>query len=265
VQQVVVPAVLVLASLLLIVAAVALVRPQLVEARSGTTDPAPAPTADLAPASSGDPVSPPTVDPVSPPAVDPTSPPAATEDGHRPARTSGSPSVLTPKLPDGDDVEQRSTEATATTVPEQGPPEDELSDILQVLLDGRGEAWERADDVLLLGIVAPDSPAETSETEQLARLRESGVRYPDVTFRVEDATLVPDGTPARAADVDAGPDAGTDRIAVRATVSRAALEGRDGGGGRLDPLPTSSERVRIELARLDERWLLWSWEPAPTG
>ncbi|MGD8200819.1 protein kinase domain-containing protein [Ornithinimicrobium sp. W1679] len=249
VQQVVVPAVLVLASLLLIVAAVALVRPQLVEARSGTTDPAPASTGG----------------PASAPAVDPASPPAATEDGHRPAGTSGSPGVLTPELPDGDGVEQRSAEATATTLPEQGPPEDELFDTLQVLLDGRGEAWERADDVLMLGIVAPDSPAEASETEQLARLRESGVRYPDVTFRVEDATLVPDGTLAREADVDAGTDAVTDRIAVRATVSRAALEGRDGRGGRLDPVPTSSERVRIELARIDERWLLWSWEPAPTG
>ena len=140
-----------------------------------------------------------------------------------------------------------------------------------MLLDGRGEAWERADDVLLLGIGAPGSPAEASETEELTRLRESGVRYRDVTFRVEDATLVSHGTltgeaddDGAGADVDADPDAGpvTDRIAVRATVSRAALEGRDGQGRRLEPVPAGSERVDLELARAEDRWLLWSWEPA---
>lgn len=221
------PTVLAAASLLLVLAAVALVRPQLVEARSGTTDPAP-------------------------------------------AGTSGSSRVPAPELHDA-------VEATAPGAPddpaaaEEAPGEEELSDTLQVLLDGRGEAWERADDVLLLGIVAPGSPAEASETEELTRLRESGVRYRDVTFRVEDATLVSHGTltgeaddDGAGADVDADPDAGpvTDRIAVRATVSRAALEGRDGQGRRLEPVPAGSERVDLELARAEDRWLLWSWEPA---
>ena len=83
------------------------------------------------------------------------------------------------------------------------------------------------------------------------RLRESGVRYPDVTFRVEDATVREGDAPS-----------GADRLAVRATVSRAALEGRDGQGRRLDPVPAGTERVDLELARAGERWLLWSWEPA---
>src|SRR5690606_6383787 len=71
------PTVLAAASLRLVLAAVALVRPQLVEARSGTTDPAPTSTAD----------------PASPPAVDPASPPTAAQNGHPPTGTSGSSRV----------------------------------------------------------------------------------------------------------------------------------------------------------------------------
>ena len=230
------PAALAVASVLLVLAAVAVVRPQLVEARSGTPGP--------------------------------SSPSTPTDARHPTAGSSGTAGVPTPVLQDAGEAPALADEAAPTDAPDRqtdaaaartddpaGPTEasgdGELTDTLQVLLDGRAEAWERADDVLLLGVVAPGSPAEAAEGEALARLRESGVRYPDVTFRVEDATV-------REGDASSG----ADRLAVRATVSRAALEGRDGQGRRLDPVPAGTERVDLELARAGERWLLWSWEPA---
>ncbi|OLT20018.1 hypothetical protein BJF81_06390 [Ornithinimicrobium sp. CNJ-824] len=224
------PAALAVASLLLVLAAVAVVRPQLVEARSGTAGP--------------------------------SSPSTSSDARHQTAGASGTARVPTPALHDAGEAPAPGDEAAPTDGP-AGPTDDpaasterpgdgELTDTLQVLLDGRGEAWERADDVLLLGVVAPGSPAEAAEGEALARLRESGVRYPDVTFRVEDATVREGDTPS-----------GADRLAVRATVSRAALEGRDGQGRRLDPVPAGTERVDLELARAGERWLLWSWERPP--
>ncbi|HSP61170.1 MAG TPA: protein kinase, partial [Ornithinimicrobium sp.] len=222
-----VPVVLVVASLLLVVGALAVVRAQL-----------PGPQAPDA------------------------RPQRVLDDGHTEttATTTGTATTRTTGTSGAGDAEgDRADEGEGTGTADGGasgptppvaPQDDDMAQVLQDLLDARGEAWERADDVLLAGVVAPDSPAEVAETEQLVRLRESGVRYPDVTFRVEEATVEAGG---QAEEVD--------RLVLRATISRAALQGRDGQGRRLDPVAASTERVDVELARVGDLWLLWSWEP----
>jgi hypothetical protein len=96
----------------------------------------------------------------------------------------------------------------------------------------------------LTEVMAPGSPALHADAERLAELRALGVRYPDVTFRVEDATVVGHAE---------------DRLTVDATLTRAALSGLDGDGEERVSYPVGTERVRLVLAAADEGWLLWSW------
>ncbi|MFK5633840.1 serine/threonine-protein kinase [Ornithinimicrobium sp. LYQ103] len=133
-------------------------------------------------------------------------------------------------------------EASESTEP--GPDDDRVRAALQRLVDGRGEAWESADEAELMGVMAEGSPALHAERGRLAELRSSGVRYPDVTFRVEDATVV---------------GRTEDRLTVDATLTRAALSGVDEEGERRAGHPVGTERVRLVLAAGDDGWLLWSW------
>jgi hypothetical protein len=114
-------------------------------------------------------------------------------------------------------------------------------------VDGRGVAWEEADAELLEAVTAPGSPARDSEQRQLERVREEGLRYADVTFRVEDVRVV---------------DTGSERLVLDATVSRAPLSGRDASGAELVHSRTRTDTVEMVLAAVDGQWLLWSWGEA---
>ncbi|SOC51771.1 serine/threonine-protein kinase [Ornithinimicrobium cerasi] len=127
------------------------------------------------------------------------------------------------------------------------PDAEEVRRTVQALVDGRGVAWEDADEAALASVMAPGSPALESEARQLERVRAEGLSYADVTFRVEDTTVV---------------EAAPDRLVVAATVSRAPLTGRDASGERLVSSRTRTDSVEMVLTSVDGRWLLWSWGDA---
>lgn len=122
------------------------------------------------------------------------------------------------------------------------------AEIVQGLVDRRGLAWERGDVDLLAESMAPGSPALAAETERLERVREAGVSYADVTFRVEEVDLVEEDG---------------DRLTLRAVVSRAPLVAFAPDGARADR-PTRTDEVLLVLAGGDvdapEDWRLWSWD-----
>src|SRR5690606_2662953 len=69
-------------------------------------------------------------------------------------------------------------------------PGDDIAGELQDLVDGRARAWRSGDPALLDRVLALGSPALDSEVAALAGAQDQGLRYPDVSFRVEDATVV---------------------------------------------------------------------------
>lgn len=122
---------------------------------------------------------------------------------------------------------------------------EEAGQTLQALVDARAQAWERGDEALLDDAVAPESPALAQEVRELARAREQGVSYPTVRFAVRDAVVV---------ERDEG------RMVLAAALDRDPLEAV-GPQGWLLRAPARTDTVQVELVRVGERWLLWSWEP----
>lgn len=132
------------------------------------------------------------------------------------------------------------------TGPADDPQGEEVSAVLQAIVDARARAWSRTDPGLLGEVVAPASPAEEQETQELERAREQGLRYEDVTFEVEHSTVL---------------EREDERLLVGAVVRRGPLEAYD-QRGRVLSAQARSDEVELELARVGDRWLLWSWSTA---
>ncbi|WP_162802822.1 serine/threonine-protein kinase [Ornithinimicrobium avium] len=151
-------------------------------------------------------------------------------------------------------VEAAVAEATSEPVEEAALPgagtdpagDEVLLSTVQALVDARALAWEEGDPDLLASVTAQGSPALAAEADALEEARAQGVRYAEVSFRVERAVLVE----------EAG-----DRLTVDAAVARAPLTGTDTSGQTVVEEPGSTERVRLVLARDEAGWLLWSWAP----
>ena len=154
-----------------------------------------------------------------------------------------------------DGSDEAEDESAAKSVTEGGEAETEdvtqaegeqARQTLQALVDARAQAWERGDEDLLDDAVAPESPALAQEVRELARAREQGVSYPTVRFAVRDAVVV---------------EQDEDRMVLAAALDRDPLEAV-GPQGWLLRAPARTDTVQVELVRVGERWLLWSWEPA---
>ena len=116
-------------------------------------------------------------------------------------------------------------------------------------MDGRAEAWRSGDPALLYRVLATGSPALDSEAAALTEAQDQGLRYPDVSFRVEDARVVreEDG-----------------RVTVEAVVARDELRAVGADGTAVREEPASTDDVRLVLSRPHDQasWRLWSWGPA---
>ncbi|GAA5161843.1 serine/threonine-protein kinase [Ornithinimicrobium tianjinense] len=136
--------------------------------------------------------------------------------------------------------------AVDTRVAGAATEQEELRSLLQGLVDGRGAAWEQRDGSLLAGVMAPGSPALEAELAQLDELREQGISYGDVTFRVE-------------AVEELGRQ--DDRMTVLLTVSRAPLRAIDSTGTERLAEGTRTDTLTVHLVKAadEPQWLLWSW------
>lgn len=152
------------------------------------------------------------------------------------AATSTEPSTHTTTAPPT--TGQPTTAPPAVTV----PPESAL----QSLLDRRADAWEAADPALLDAVVVPGSEAQAREQGALEQVRDAGVSYPEVTFRVDRMeVLTQEG----------------DLLVVEALLSRGAVQAHRGEEVVLRE-PERQDRVRLEVLPTETGWLLSSWEPA---
>lgn len=146
---------------------------------------------------------------------------------------------------DVEDLPDPQSAAEAGTTEGEGSDPDPSAETLQALVDARARAWEATDPELLTEAVAAGSPAREQDTGELERARAEGISYPAVRFVVQDAVVVRDDE---------------DRMTLSAAVHRDALQAV-GGDGWLLKTPARTDQVQVDLVRVDDRWLLWSWKP----